>query len=399
MKVLVINTGSSSIKYQLFEMPEGNVLCAGLVERIGESSGKVTHKQLNDGQENVYKKEQPIADHSMGMQLIAALLVDTTHGVLADSSEVGMVGHRVVHGGEDFSSTTRITDAVKNKIKELSPLAPLHNPPNLIGIEVAEQIFPNAVQIGVFDTAFHQTLPEHAYRYAIPNSLYEEHGIRVYGFHGTSHRYITKRAAKILNKPLDEVNLITIHLGNGASMAAVKNGKSIDTTLGLTPLPGLVMGTRSGDIDPGVLFYLNEALGYSLDEIKSLLNKESGLKGLSGDNDMRGITERAEKGDKNAQLALAVYTYRIKKYIGAYLAAIGKVDALVFTAGVGENSPIVRAMSVEGLGSLGIEIDKVKNDTRGEERKISTDNSSIAIWVIPTNEELEIANQSYELAD
>lgn len=196
MKVLVINTGSSSIKYQLFEMPEGNVLCAGLVERIGESSGKVTHKQLNDGQENVYKKEQPIADHSMGMQLIAALLVDTTHGVLADSSEVGMVGHRVVHGGEDFSSTTRITDAVKNKIKELSPLAPLHNPPNLIGIEVAEQIFPNAVQIGVFDTAFHQTLPEHAYRYAIPNSLYEEHGIRVYGFHGTSHRYITKRAAK-----------------------------------------------------------------------------------------------------------------------------------------------------------------------------------------------------------
>ena len=399
MKVLVINTGSSSIKYQLFEMPEGNVLCAGLVERIGESSGKVTHKQLNDGQENVYKKEQPIADHSMGMQLIAALLVDTTHGVLADSSEVGMVGHRVVHGGEDFSSTTRITDAVKNKIKELSPLAPLHNPPNLIGIEVAEQIFPNAVQIGVFDTAFHQTLPEHAYRYAIPNSLYEEHGIRVYGFHGTSHRYITKRAAKILNKPLDEVNLITIHLGNGASMAAVKYGRSIDTTLGLTPLPGLVMGTRSGDIDPGVLFYLNEALGYSLDEIKSLLNKESGLKGLSGDNDMRGITERAEKGDKNAQLALAVYTYRIKKYIGAYLAAIGKVDALVFTAGVGENSPIVRAMSVEGLGSLGIEIDKVKNDTRGEERKISTDNSSIAIWVIPTNEELEIANQSYELAD
>lgn len=196
MKVLVINTGSSSIKYQLFEMPEGNVLCAGLVERIGESSGKVTHKQLNDGQENVYEKEQPIADHSTGMQLIAALLVDTTHGVLADSSEVGMVGHRVVHGGEDFSSTTRITDAVKNKIKELSPLAPLHNPPNLIGIEVAEQIFPNAVQIGVFDTAFHQTLPEHAYRYAIPNSLYEEHGIRVYGFHGTSHRYITKRAAK-----------------------------------------------------------------------------------------------------------------------------------------------------------------------------------------------------------
>lgn len=397
MKVLVINTGSSSIKYQLFEMPEGKVLCTGLVERLGESVGKITHKQLSGDKENVFREEKPIADHSSGMQLIAALLVDETYGVLKDASEVGLVGHRVVHGGEDFSSTTQITEAVKSKVKELEPLAPLHNPPNLIGIEVAEGIFPNATQVGVFDTAFHQSMPEHAYRYAIPKDLYEEHGIRVYGFHGTSHRYITKRAAKLLNKPLDEVNLITVHLGNGASMAAVKNGKSIDTTLGLTPLPGLVMGTRSGDIDPGVLFYLNETLGYTLSEIKNILNKESGLKGLSGDNDMRGITERAERGDKDAKLALGVYTYRIKKYIGAYLAAIGGADALVFTAGVGENSPIVRAMSVEGLESLGIELDKTINQERGGERKISKSNSPIDIWVIPTNEELEIANQSYEL--
>ncbi|MCB0495507.1 MAG: acetate kinase [Cyclobacteriaceae bacterium] len=398
MKVLVINTGSSSIKYQLFEMPEGRVLCSGLVERIGEEMGKITHKQLTESAENVFKEEMAIADHKVGMQQIEMLLVDKVYGVLRNADEVSLVGHRVVHGGEDFSSTTQITEAVKNKIKELAPLAPLHNPPNLVGIEASEKIFPNATQIGVFDTAFHQSLPEYAYRYAIPKDLYEEHGIRVYGFHGTSHRYITKRAAKLLNKPLESINLITIHLGNGASMAAVKNGKSIDTTLGLTPLPGLVMGTRSGDIDPGVLFYLNETLGYTLPEIKDLLNKESGLKGLSGENDMRGITERAEKGDKDAQLAIAVYTYRIKKYIGSYIAAIGKVDALIFTAGVGENSPVIRALSVEGLEPLGIELDTAKNQNRGGERKISTEKSKVGIWVIPTNEELEIANQTYELA-
>ena len=397
MKVLVINTGSSSIKYQLFDMPEGTVLCSGLVERLGESVGKITHKQLKGGSENTFHEEKPIANHSSGMQLIAALLVDETYGVLTDANEVGLVGHRVVHGGEEFSKTTQITEAVKNKIRELAPLAPLHNPPNLIGIEVAENIFPNATQVGVFDTAFHQSIPEYAYRYAIPNKLYKEHGIRVYGFHGTSHRYVTKRAAILLNKPLNEVNLITIHLGNGASMAAVKGGKSIDTTLGLTPLPGLVMGTRSGDIDPGILFYLNETLGYSLTEIKNILNKESGLKGLSGDNDVREISERASKGDKVAFMALQVYTYRIKKYIGAYIAAIGKVDALVFTAGVGENSSMVRSMSVEGLEHIGVRIDSKKNEERGGERNISASGASVDVWVIPTNEELEIANQSYEL--
>lgn len=399
MKVLVINTGSSSIKYQLFDMPEGTVLCAGLLERVGESVGILTHTLYPDSsKESKHVEKRAIKDHTDGMERIAALLIDQEFGVITSASEVDLVGHRVVHGGEDFSSTTEITNAVKNKIKELSPLAPLHNPANLIGIEVAEKIFTSAKQVGVFDTAFHQSLPEYAFRYAIPNELYEKYGVRVYGFHGTSHRYITKRAASLLNKPLDEVNLITIHLGNGASMAAVKDGKSIDTTLGLTPLPGLVMGTRSGDIDAGVIFYLNETLGYELSDIKNLLNKESGLKGLTGDNDMRGVCERAEKGDASAKLALEVYTYRIKKYIGAYMAAIGaKLDSIVFTAGVGENSALVRSMAVANLEHLGIEIDDGQNNQRGGERKISTTMSPIDVWVIPTNEELEIARQVFDL--
>lgn len=399
MKVLVINTGSSSIKYQLFHMPDGKVLSAGLVERLGEDEGQLTHKIYPDSSdEKEHIETNAIKDHAVGMKRIAELLVDSKFGVIENASEVDLVGHRVVHGGEDFSSTTEITDAVKNKIKELSPLAPLHNPPNLIGIEVAEKIFTNARQVGVFDTAFHQSIPNYAYRYAIPNELYDNYGIRVYGFHGTSHRYITKRAASLLNKPLSEVNIITIHLGNGASMAAVKNGKSIDTTLGLTPLPGLVMGTRSGDIDPGVIFYLNETLGYELKDIKNLLNKDSGLKGLAGDNDMRGVSERAESGDAVAKLALEVYSYRIKKYIGAYLAAIGtSLDAIVFTAGVGENSAVIREMSVANLEHLGIDIDLNLNQKRGNERKISSGNSAIDIWVIPTNEELEIARQAFEL--
>ena len=380
-------------------MPEGTVMCSGLVEKVGEVEGKLTHVKYPDSSdEKKHIETNAISNHSVGMQRIAELLVDNEYGVISIASEIDLVGHRVVHGGEEFSSTIEITEAVKNKIKELSPLAPLHNPANLIGIEVSEKIFTNAKQVGVFDTAFHQSIPERAYRYAIPNELYNEHGVRVYGFHGTSHRYITKRAASLLNKPLNEVNLITIHLGNGASMAAVKNGKSIDTTLGLTPLPGLVMGTRSGDIDPGVIFYLNETLGYELKDIKNLLNKESGLKGLAGDNDMRGVSERAESGDKSALLALEVYTYRIKKYIGSYMAAIGaKLDAIVFTAGVGENSSLVRSMSVAKLDHLGIELDVAANNKRGGERKISAKTSIIDIWVIPTNEELEIARQAYEI--
>lgn len=399
MKVLVINTGSSSIKYQLFDMPVGTVMCAGLVERVGDSNGILTHKKFPDTNEEAkHVENRPVKNHSVGMERIASLLIDNEIGVISSANEIDIVGHRIVHGGEDFSSTTEITEAVKNKIKELCPLAPLHNPANLIGIEVAETIFTKARQVGVFDTAFHQSLPEHAYRYAIPNKLYNDYGVRVYGFHGTSHRYITKRTAILLDKPLDQVNLISIHLGNGASMAAIKNGKSIDTTLGLTPLPGLVMGTRSGDIDPGVIFYMNETLGYKLKDIKNLLNKESGLKGLAGDNDMREVIQRVEEGDASAKLALEVYCYRIKKYIGAYMAAIGtKLDAIIFTAGVGENSALVRSMSIANLEHLEIELDITLNNERGGERKISASSSKIDIWVIPTNEELEIARQAFEL--
>lgn len=401
MKILVINTGSSSIKYQLFDMPAGTVMCTGLVERVGDSNGILTHKKFPDTNEEIkHVENNPIEDHSVGMERIASLLIDSKFGVISSASEIDIVGHRVVHGGEEFSSTTEITEAVKSKIEELSPLAPLHNPANLIGIEVAEKIFTNARQVGVFDTAFHQSLPAHAYRYAIPNKLYNDYGVRVYGFHGTSHRYITKRTAILLEKPLNQVNLISIHLGNGASMTAVKNGRSIDTTLGLTPLPGLVMGTRSGDIDPGVIFYLNETLGYKLKDIKNLLNKDSGLKGLAGDNDMREVSKRVEEGDASAKLALEVYCYRIKKYIGAYMAAIGtKLDAIVFTAGVGENSALIRSMSVANLEHLGIELDITVNNERGGKRKISTANSNVDIWVVPTNEEFEIARQAFDLTD
>ena len=382
-------------------MPAGTVMCTGLVERVGDSNGILTHKKFPDTNEEIkHVENNPIEDHSVGMERIASLLIDSKFGVISSASEIDIVGHRVVHGGEEFSSTTEITEAVKSKIEELSPLAPLHNPANLIGIEVAEKIFTNARQVGVFDTAFHQSLPAHAYRYAIPNKLYNDYGVRVYGFHGTSHRYITKRTAILLEKPLNQVNLISIHLGNGASMTAVKNGRSIDTTLGLTPLPGLVMGTRSGDIDPGVIFYLNETLGYKLKDIKNLLNKDSGLKGLAGDNDMREVSKRVEEGDASAKLALEVYCYRIKKYIGAYMAAIGtKLDAIVFTAGVGENSALIRSMSVANLEHLGIELDITVNNERGGKRKISTANSNVDIWVVPTNEEFEIARQAFDLTD
>ncbi|MCF6359203.1 MAG: acetate kinase [Cyclobacteriaceae bacterium] len=400
MKVLVINTGSSSIKYQLFNMPSGQVFCSGLLERVGDIKGILTHKTYpGTDKELKHVETKPIRNHSVGMARVAELLVDKEFGIINSANEIDLVGHRVVHGGEKFAKTTEITKDVKEAIKHLSPLAPLHNPANLIGIEVAEQIFAKAKQVAVFDTAFHQSIPEKAFRYAIPSKFYTKNGVRVYGFHGTSHRYITKRAASLLNKPIEEVNLITIHIGNGASMAAIKNGKSIDTTLGLTPLPGLVMGTRSGDIDPGVIFYLNETLGYALKDIKNILNKESGLKGLTNDNDMRVITERVEKGDKEALLALEIYTYRIKKYIGAYLAAIGeKPDAIIFTAGVGENSAVIRLMAVGGLLHLGIELDAELNKKGGGERCISSTNSSIAIWVIPTNEELEIARQAVGIA-
>jgi acetate kinase len=306
MKTLVINTGSSSIKYQLFHMPEGDVLCAGLIEKIGEDIGHISHKKFANNESDVLNEEHSILNHQAGMKKLAMLLTDEVYGVLSNADEVELVGHRVVHGGEEFAKTTIITKEVKQTIDKLAPLAPLHNPPNLIGIRMAEKVFTKAKQVAVFDTAFHQSIPEMAFRYAIPNKLYTEHGIRVYGFHGTSHRYITKQAAKLLNKPPDSTNIISIHLGNGASMAAIKDGQSIDTTLGMTPLPGLVMGTRSGDIDPAIIFYLNEQVGLPVSEIKNILNKDSGMKGLTGNNDLRKITEDAKEGNKEAQLALEI---------------------------------------------------------------------------------------------
>ena len=396
MKTLVINTGSSSIKYQLIDMPKGDVLCSGLVEKIGEDNGRIIHKIGKNEEEIIFNEHIP--DHSYGMNKVSNLIADKEFGVVADVNDVPLVGHRIVHGGDRFSSITKITDEVKDAIKELSILAPLHNPANLIGIETAEKVFPNAVQVGVFDTAFHQSIPEEAFRYALPERFYKENGIRAYGFHGTSHRYVSSLAAKYINKDIAETSLITIHLGNGASMTAIRNGVSIDTTLGMSTISGLVMGTRIGDIDPGVLIYMQEELGLGFKELKTILNKESGLLGLTGENDVRTVSERYLKGDANAKIALSIYAYRIKKYIGAYLAAIGKTDAIVFTAGVGENSSLIRALSTEGLDHLGIVLNKEKNEERlSGIRTISDSESPIKILVIPTNEEFEIARQAYTL--
>lgn len=398
MKTLVINTGSSSIKYQLFSMPEGTVLCSGLIEEIGENNGKITHKRLSNGKKEVYTDEAPILNHQTGMRKLADLLSDEKHGVIQSSSEVDLVGHRVVHGGEEFADTTFITDEAIKTIDKLSALAPLHNPSNLIGIRMAKKVFPEAKQIGVFDTAYHQSIPEFAYKYAIPNKLYNEYGIRVYGFHGTSHKYIATKTAEILGKPLEETNLISVHLGNGASITAIKNGKSIDTSLGFTTVGGLVMGTRSGDIDPGVIFYLNEEAGIPMNELKNTLYKESGMKGLTGTNDLRIIEEDAQNGKEEARKALEIYGYRVKKYIGAYTAILGKTDAVVFTAGVGENSPDIREMSIDGLGQCGVKLNKEANRNAKGTTLISEESSPIKVYVIPTNEELEIANQAYALA-
>ncbi len=395
MKILVINTGSSSIKYQLFEMPERKVLAKGLVERIGHDDSQVTHQYRQEGELEKHTRTMPVKDHREGLQIVSTLLTSPELGVIHDPSEVDAVGHRVVHGGEHFSATTLIGDEVLETIRRLIPLAPLHNPANLRGIEVAMEIFSSAKQVAVFDTAFHQTIPEEAFRYAIPGSFYREHGVRVYGFHGTSHLYVAKRAAEFLGKDVEDVNLITLHLGNGASVTAVKNGQSVDTSMGFSPLPGLMMGTRCGDIDPSIIFYMNRALGMGMDEIDDLLNKKSGLLGVGGNNDLRDILKRAEGGDKNARLALGMYTYRIKKYIGAYVAVLNRVDALVFTAGVGENSPLIRRMACEGLEHMGIRVNEERNRRAiGVMTEIQAAESHVRILVIPTDEELEIALQT-----
>jgi acetate kinase len=396
VKVLVINSGSSSIKFQLLDMQDESVLASGLVERIGEAEGLIKCELRPDTDaENVIKIQEPVPTHEHGMRKAVDLLCDPETGVIADRGDIAAVGHRVVHGGEAFHQPTLITDEVLAAIEKTIPLAPLHNPANLDGIKVARELFPTAPQVAVFDTAFHQSIPPHAFHYALPAELYENHRVRRYGFHGTSHAYVAGECAKAMGRPVEELNIITVHLGNGCSMTAVKNGHSIDTTLGLTPLEGLVMGTRSGDVDPAIYAFLARNCGMDIDQIDNMLNKESGLKGICGMNDMRDIHSAIEAGNEKAKLALDVQTYRNRKYIGAYMAALGSVDAIVFTAGIGENDNIVREKSVEGLEAFGIVIDSEVNNQRVKKPTLlSTKESKVQIWGIPTNEELAIARQS-----
>ncbi len=371
MKILVINSGSSSIKYELFEMSNESVIASGKVERIGEAQG--------------------FKDHAAAFAHIAELLKDV--------KDIAAVGHRVVHGGERFKTPVLIDASVIKAIKENAPLAPLHNPANLKGIEVAQDILPNAKQVAVFDTAFHQSIPRRAFLYAIPLDLYKNHKIRRYGFHGTSHAFVAKQAAQFLNKPLQELNLISVHLGNGCSMAAISQGQCIDTSMGMTPLEGLVMGTRSGDIDPAIPFYLAENLKLTLKEIDHILNKQSGLKGFCGENDFREIIKKHDSNDEGARIAFEVYTYRIKKYIGSYLAVLGRCHAIIFTAGIGENMPLIRQMVLGGMEHLGIIIDDKRNNVSGKGvREISLEGSPVKVLVIPTNEELEIAREVLKLS-
>jgi len=396
MNIFVVNSGSSSIKYQLFKMPLEKPVCSGLAERIGLENSIITHKVFVGDEERIIKRNIDLADHEEGLTAIAALLTDAETGVIKNPNEINAVGHRVVHGGEAFAATTIITKEVKEEIKKLFPLAPLHNPANYLGIEVAEKIFTKAKQVAVFDTAFHQTLPEKAFRYAIPKSFYTDQHIRAYGFHGTSHKYVSERAMEYLHKP--DAKLITIHLGNGCSMAAVKSGKSVDTSMGFSPLNGLVMGTRSGDIDPSIIFHLINQLGYDPEQVNSLLNKRSGMLGLTGFSDMRDIGKAVQEGNKDAELALEMYACRIKKYIGAYAAVLNGLDAIVFTAGVGENDVSTRRRICNEMEFLGIHPDEEKNKTASTAiREINTGNSPVKILVIPTNEELEIAKQCYAL--
>jgi acetate kinase len=396
MNIFVVNSGSSSIKYQLFKMPVEQPLCTGLVERIGQENSIITHKIYAGGNEKIIKKTIDLAGHEEGLKEVAALLTDAEMGVIKNPDEMEVVGHRVVHGGETFATITIITKEVKEKIQRLFPLAPLHNPANYLGIEVAEKIFTRAKQVAVFDTAFHQTLPQIAFTYAIPKSFYTDHHIRAYGFHGTSHKYVSGKAIEYLKRP--ETKIITIHLGNGCSMAAVKNGISIDTSMGFSPLSGLVMGTRSGDIDPSFIFHLIDQLGYDPEQVNSLLNKESGMMGLTGFSDMRDIDKNAQEGSGDATLALEIYAYRIRKYIGSYAAVLNGLDAIVFTAGVGENDINTRHRVCNEMQFLGIHLDEEKNRKSSKEiRDINRDMSPVKILVVPTNEELEIAKQCYGL--
>ena len=393
MNILVLNAGSSSLKYQVIEMPSKHVKCVGLIERIGMEDAIFNHDK--NGEE--YHETMPILNHKIGLEKIADTLLDKKLGVINTVDEIEAVGHRVVHGGNKFSKTVIVTDDVKNSIRDLYDLAPLHNPANLTGIEIAETIFTKAKQIAIFDTSFHQTMPKVAYQYAIPTKYLEKHKIRAYGFHGTSHKYVSEKAIDYL-KQENSKNIITIHLGNGCSMAAIKEGKCIDTSLGLGPANGLVMGTRSGDIDHSVIFFLMKKLNKTAEQVSNLLQKQSGMKGLTGFSDLREITENAANGNAECQHALNLAAYRIRKYIGSYAAVLNGLNAIVFTAGIGENSAEMRKIACENLTFLEIELDKEKNKIRSKKiREIQSATSKVKILIIPTNEEIEIAKQSYQL--
>jgi acetate kinase len=386
--VLVLNAGSSSLKYQLIDMDDRSVAASGLIERIGEDAGRLEHR-TPDAEPLI--EEGKIPDHGAALDRVLAAFERT--GGLAEAPFV--VGHRVVHGGDRFSGPTVVDDDVLAEIRDLIPLAPLHNPANIAGIEVARSRFPDTPQVAVFDTAFHASMPPRAWRYALPRALADRLQVRRYGFHGTSHAYVARRAAEHLGRPLAELDLVTLHLGNGASATAVAGGRSVDTSMGLTPLGGLVMGTRSGDLDPGIIAHLHREGGLDLDEIDSVLNKESGLKGLAGSNDLREVHRRADAADADAVEALEVFCYRIRCTVGAYAVALGRLDAVVFTAGIGENDADVRARVCGGLALLGVRLDEARNAARSRDVwTISSDDSAVAVLVVPTDEELEIAEQS-----
>ncbi|MDR0969643.1 MAG: acetate kinase [Lentimicrobiaceae bacterium] len=396
MKTIVLNCGSSSIKYQLFDMPEATVLAKGLVEKIGLSDSLITHKR-NDGQKTVIEK--PLKNHQEGIAIVLDLLTSKETGSVANINEIGAVGHRVVHAGEKFSGSVLITQAVIEALQECIGLAPLHNPANLEGVFAMQKVLPNVPQVGVFDTAFHQTMPEKSYLYGIPYALYEKYAIRRYGFHGTSHKYVSKKACETLGLDINKQKIITCHLGNGASIAAIDGGKSVDTSMGMTPIEGLIMGTRCGDLDVGALIHIAKVENLDFDGLNTLVNKKSGVFGVSGiSSDMRDLESAAKEGNKRAALALEMYQYRVKKYIGSYAAAMGGVDLIIFTGGIGENDTLTRTKSVEGLEFMGVKVDIEKSmNTRGKEIVISTPDSKTTVMVVPTDEELMIATDTYEI--
>ncbi len=394
MKILVVNCGSSSLKYQLFDMEKEEVIAKGIVERIGTPPSYLTYS-LNG--EKV-KKEVFANNHTEAFKVVIDTLLNGVNPVISSIEEIKAVGHRVVHGGERFKEPTIINDDVIAEIERNNELAPLHNPAGLAGIRASMEVLPNVPQTAIFDTSFHSNMPKYAYLYAIPMRFYRDYRIRRYGFHGTSHYYVANRAAKLVGRPIEELKIITCHLGNGCSISAVKGGRSIDTSMGFTPLEGLIMGTRSGDLDPAIPLYLMRNLNYTAEEVDDILNKESGLLGISEfSNDMRDIMKAAEEGNQNAKLAMEMFCYRIKKYIGAYTAIMNGLDVLVFTAGIGENEPEIREMICENMDYLGIKIDSQRNNFKGQEREISTSDSKVKVWVIPTNEELVIARETARL--